>query len=148
MKFGDPRMHTKFWLKVRVNPDGTWTWIGRRNVKGYGTYAHSLAHRVLFLASGQELPPGWHVGHRCHDEAVAAGTCAGGPTCPHRQCVTLTCLQAQSPRENTLAGLGPAARQARMTVAGCGHPFTDVSPRGKRYCRPCKLEKDRVRRAA
>lgn len=148
MRFGDPRLHTKFWKKVQVDPvTGLWTWTGRVNHRGYGTYANTLAHRALFIASGAELPPGWHVGHSCHDEAVAAGLCAGGPSCEHRRCVTLVCLVAQSPRENTLAGLAPAAHQARRTAAACGHPFSATTPRGRRYCRPCKLARDRERTA-
>lgn len=147
MKFGDPRLHTKFWKKVQVNPDGSWTWTGRRNGKGYGTYAHTLAHRALFLASGAELPPSWHVGHRCHDEAVAAGTCDGGVNCPHRACVTLEHLVAQSPQVNTLAGQGPAAHQARSEVAACGHPYDAVTSRGRRYHRACKLAADREKTA-
>jgi hypothetical protein len=146
VKHGNPCLPARFWARVEQDPiTGLWTWTGRVNHKGYGTYGGTLAHRALFLASGQELPQGWHVGHTCHDEAVRAGTCQGGPACEHRRCLSLCCLEAQSPRANTRAGLAPAAHQARQETAACGHSFTDTDASGRWYCRPCRLAKGRER---
>jgi hypothetical protein len=144
VKHGDPCLPPGFWSRVSEDPvTGLWTWTGRVNRYGYGIYRNQRAHRLLFLASGQEILPGWHVGHTCHDEAVAAGLCTGGPTCEHRRCLSLCCLEAQSHRQNILAGIGPTGVNHRKTLAVCGHPYTGIYSSCRRYCAPCVQQRSR-----
>lgn len=59
----------RFWSKVEKT-DSCWVWKGGRRRKGYGVF-HVLsrpvaAHRFSWeLASGQKVPEGFHVLHRC-----------------------------------------------------------------------------------
>ena len=99
-------------------------------------------HQVTFAEMVGPIPTGMHVGHLCHDLAVIAGTCTGGPSCLHRRCVQPGHLGLQTPRENKLAGLSPTARHARVVACPAGHPYAAphlyVDPRGRRRCRTCK----------
>jgi hypothetical protein len=137
VKHGDPCLPPGFWSRVSEDPvTGLWTWTGRVNQKGYGTYGAKRVHQMMFLASGREIPAGWHVGHTCHDSAVLAGTCPGG-ACEHRRCITPECLETQSPGKNVRAGMSTAGQRARQTAcAVCSGPLVKIK-RGERRCPAC-----------
>ena len=64
----------RFWSFVeKCEGDGCWPWRGRVGSNGYGRFGSVAlggkhdepAHRVMMRASGLEIPPRWHVCHRC-----------------------------------------------------------------------------------
>ena len=107
-------------------------------------------HLVIFAALVGPVPTGLHVGHICHDLAVIAGTCTGGPSCLHRRCVQPGHLGLQTPRENNLVGLSLTARNARATSCVHGHAFTTANTylgkNGGRACRACQRAHHAARR--
>ncbi len=128
--FGDPRLPTRFWDKVRVLDDGCWEWTASRN-RGYGrfspsgqqrdVYAHRYAYEILIGA----IPGGLQSDHLCRNRA----------------CVNTAHLEVVTNRQNTLRGEGITAQQARQTHCNKGHPFDLMNTRiyrGRRYCRPCR----------
>jgi hypothetical protein len=130
--FNDPRLPAAFWQRVVPDPTSEcWHWTGQMHTRGYGKFRGKPVHRFVVLTLGAELPDGHHVGHTCHDEAVSTGSCAGGPTCPHRRCIRH--LEPQTPKQNNAA--------ARPDVAPCGHPYTATTKEGHRYCQPCKQKR-------
>ncbi|MGH8613811.1 MAG: HNH endonuclease [Gammaproteobacteria bacterium] len=63
----------KFWAKVkRGEPEECWPWQGALS-RGYGHVSsggkNRTAHRFLWIALYGELPPGYHVHHRCRNSA-------------------------------------------------------------------------------
>lgn len=122
-----------------------WTWKGSVNSKGYGLFRVSgdevaLAHRWSYEhATGEVIPEGWQVDHRCHD----VDTCPGGDECWHRVCVNPEHLVAVPAGENNARSGSPTAHNGRKTHCDAGHEFdaqnTYVHPkRGTRHCRECQ----------
>jgi hypothetical protein len=75
----------RFWDKTRADENGCLIWTGAIQSRGYGCFSIAgtiqLVHRLAYLASGREIPDGWHVDHLCrvracvnpeHLEAVTA----------------------------------------------------------------------------
>jgi hypothetical protein len=129
-------------------------WTGQILPNGYGHFSVEpgrklLAHHYAWQLAGFDVPPGLQLEHLCH--TVDLDYCDGGPTCPHRACVEVGHLALLSGRDNTLAGHGPAAVNARKTHCIHGHPFTPentyVSPSGMRGCRTCRTARGRARRS-
>lgn len=130
------------------NEDGCLIWRGPLNRHGYGVVgfesASQLVHRVFYAGKVGPIPDGMHLDHTCHNEAM----CPGGPTCPHRACITPGHLEPVTNRENT-------RRSPRVQRAHCihGHERTPENVyvhRGKRYCRECNREasaQSKIRRA-
>lgn len=128
IQFGDPRLPTRFWSKVRIDGDsGCWIWTGelmgsrriygRFQMGGRSGKARS-PHRWVFLVEG-EIPDGMHVDHLCR--------------------VPLCCnpehLEIVTPQENV-------RRQfAVKTHCKHGHEFTPentyTKANGNRSCREC-----------
>lgn len=115
---------------VIIDPvTGCWNWQGVTSV-GYGRIKYlgklELTHRVAYRLWVGELIPGMHIDHLCFN--------------------TLCCnpehLEQVTPMVNWHRSSPP------LSHCGRGHEFSDantyVSPKGRRDCRTCKLERQRV----
>jgi len=71
--------------------------------------------------------------------------------CRNRACINPNHLEPVTSRENTLRGVGPAARWAKRTHCERGHEFTPdntlTRPNGSRRCRVCHNEHQKVMHA-
>lgn len=90
---------------IRVGaPDECWEWTASTK-HGYGCLSHAghmlQAHRAYYEILVAPISPGLHLDHRCHNEAMALGLCAGGVECRHRRCVNPSHLDPVRPSENT-----------------------------------------------
>lgn len=132
-----PRVeYPDFW--GRVNKTSTcWLWTGFIAPTGYGQLAgHGTtlrAHRVAYEQVVGPIPEGLVLDHICRV----------------RHCVNPDHLRAVTNRENTLAGIGPSALNARKMECKHGHDLTDpassyVDGRGWRVCRVCQSKKTRA----
>lgn len=120
-------------LEDRSMPEpnsGCTLFIGRLSSDGYGQlYAEGsdhLAHRIAYQTYAGRIPDGLQLDHLCRNRA----------------CVNPMHLEPVTSRTNTLRGIGPAARNARLTECQRGHAFTPantyVDPKGRRGCRLCR----------
>lgn len=108
--------------RYTISPSGCWLWDGPLYTNGYGKTAREihgtkLAHRVIYLASGREIPGGLELDHLCRV----------------RQCVNPDHLEPVNRSVNIQRGL-----KARDTCKR-GHDLTDpanVKP-GTQSCIPC-----------
>jgi hypothetical protein len=59
----------RFWAKVYKTEDSCWIWVGERNDDGYGrvriNYIHYRAHRISWLLTGNTIPEGHIMRHKC-----------------------------------------------------------------------------------
>lgn len=136
----------RFQRLIVKHPNGCWLFMGEQStVDGYGRFRASpgqprlMAHVWAYQTYKGQIPDGMQVGHLCHDDAVADGTCAGGPSCPHRRCTNPAHLGLQTPSENTLVQNHHARNR---TECPKGHLYdvenTLVGADGKRRCRACR----------
>jgi hypothetical protein len=127
---------------VVVTPDGCWLWTGTKHTnKGYfnvklGARSY-LVHKLAHLVFVGEVPPGFDVGHMCHDQS----DCHAGNDCEHRRCCRPDHLRAQTHEENIRAGRGDW--RGRLTHCLRGHPFDDSNTAWRRksgggWQRACK----------
>lgn len=90
-------------------------------------------HREFFIWAGGRIPDGHQVDHLCRRPG----------------CVNPNHLEAVTPRENTLRGVGPTARLSAVTHCPKGHPYSGenlaIRPTGSRRCRACDAEYMRKR---
>jgi hypothetical protein len=120
----------RFWAKVNKT-ETCWLWNGARDANGYGRFyvgsrTIALAHRVSYEMSVGPIPQGLHLDHICRVTS----------------CVNPDHLEAVTPRENLLRGIGPSAINARRTQCKRGHAFTEDNTyrhRNQRYCRACHV---------
>src|SRR5262245_18399986 len=119
----------KFAQKLQRDPSGCLIWTGERGPDGYGRFVvHGrghAAHRWAFEMAYGPIPEGLTVDHDCHNWAVSAGTCAGGPSCPHRACCEPSHLELRTGWDNTRRGMAPAAVNARKTHCDYGHELPE-----------------------
>lgn len=130
----------RFWSRVeRRGADECWPWCGVvLRSTGYGQFTiagkrHS-AHRLVYELAVGPIPDGLTIDH------VKARGCSGGA------CVNPAHLEAVTMAENGRRSDSPAAQNGRKTECPkCGGEYI-YDRKGKRYCRPCKLEWERNRR--
>lgn len=129
------------WLALRVDVQGDcWLWIGPPSSEGYGRVhfdgGERKAHRHVYEVLVAPIPDGLHLDHLCRV----------------RHCVNPDHLEPVQPRVNYLRGVGPTAVNARKSICAHGHAFTVENTvllsGGRRRCRTCQREMDRVHKAA
>jgi len=129
-------------------------WIGGLSKEMYGQVRTAEnpgvrgSHALSWVLINGAIPAGFHIGHRCHDEAAAAGLCPGGRACLHRRCCRPDHLYLQRPGENVAATPHalPTINSAK-THCPRGHALTpdNIVSRpnrpNSRECLTCHLEK-------
>lgn len=132
----------RFWAKVSVGAvDECWPWLAARSGGGYGFFQISsrprrscVAHRFAYQDAVGEIPQGLTLDHLCRN----------------RVCCNPAHLEPVTNRENVLRGVGITARNASADACIRGHRFDDantyVDALGKRVCRACSRERQRLYR--
>lgn len=137
---GDVRLPVRFWARISLSPSGCWIWAhpvadgyGRVREAGKGS-KFAMAHRFAYERLVGPISVGLQLDHLCRV----------------RNCVNPDHLEPVTPRENTLRGETPAARNAAKTHCPIGHPYDDsntyICKRGLRKCRACSRDRMRQRR--
>lgn len=116
-----------------IDPSGCWLWDGATYPNGYGKTARwhngtQLAHRVIYLASGREIPAGLDLDH-----VYERG-------CRHRHCVNPDHLEPVTRAVNLERG------HKSRTTCGKGHDLTDPANvrTGTSQCIPCWRDRYRA----
>lgn len=131
----------RFLGKVRKDARGCWLWTGATQSRGYGSFGigagrTALAHRVSFELHRGPIPAGLTIDHLCRV----------------RRCVRPDHLEPVPMRVNLRRGFGAPAVNARKTHCLHGHALGGenlrLRPDGRRQCRTCQREHERVRNAA
>lgn len=112
--------------------NGCWQWTGYRYGNGYGALSiegrQRLAHRVSYEEFVGPIPVGLTIDHLCRNRA----------------CVNPVHLEPVTGRENT--------QRAMRSHCVNGHEFTEANiyrwTDGKRCCRECRRQRNRVRNVA
>ena len=120
---------------------GCWLWVGRLQNMGYGIFSiwsqaqrQILAHRVMYLHAGREIPEGHELDHLCATPS----------------CVNPDHLQPVTHRENCRRGDGFSGKNAKKTHCPKGHPYdmgNTYHPPSRPYGRKCN-ECNRIRATA
>lgn len=112
-----------------INTDDCWLYAGNLNTKGYGRIwidgRYVFTHRLMWQDyNSRVIPDGYNIDHLCRVHA----------------CINPSHLEAVTPRENVLRGVGPPAQLARRDSCKNGHPFSKSNTRfygNTRRCRKC-----------
>lgn len=115
----------------RRGPDECWPWLAGLTSDGYGQFMHPagdgkrcpLAHRFGWGLRNGAIPDGMVIDHTCHDPR----TCAGGATCPHRQCQNPAHWALVPPTANNT--VGRQRTYAHRTHCSQGHEYTPENTR-------------------
>ena len=147
--FGDPRLPTHFWAKVRVDPTtGCWIWTGAKTPGGYGAFrggsrAHGdmrmvVAHRYCHETLIGPVPDGLELDH--FKFGLSSAECSG-PACIHPDHTRPVTHRENALRGDTIVSLNAAKE-------GCpqGHPYDHVSSRNSRCCLDCRKRRQREAR--
>ncbi len=130
----------RFLSRIQVTEDGCWKWTGTPHPAGYGSFqfrqASYLAHRVAYTWLKEPIPEGLDIDHLCRV----------------RICVNPEHLEPVTRQVNLLRGHGVTAGNAAKTHCKHGHEFTEantyIDNLGCRYCRACRAQWRREKRAA
>lgn len=112
---------------------GCHIWIAARDRDRYGYFAVGRgklkrAHRWSYERAFGPIPEGLQIDHLCRV----------------RQCVNPEHLEPVTPKENTMRGETPAAKNAAKTHCYRRHPFDATNTenfKGERICKICKAAK-------
>lgn len=126
----------RFWAKVSQG-SGCWLWLGAPSSSGYGRTKvdgrEVLAHRRAYQLLVGPIPAGLQIDHLCRN----------------RICVRPSHMEVVTNRTNVLRGVGPSAANTAKERCPAGHQYdaanTYIDKRGKRYCRACGRDKQRIR---
>lgn len=144
---GIPRASGTFAERVFTNVDASgdcWEWTGTLDDAGYGILGRGRrgsgnipAHCAVYQLLVGPIPDGMHYDHLCRNHA----------------CVNPDHGEIVTPEENKRRGYGIARLHAQRTHCGKGHPLDGMtggrgSARKHRYCKTCKREDTRARRAS
>jgi len=101
-----------------------WIWDGAQ-IEGYGIVRRKekalRVHRLIWIALNGPVSGGKELDHLCRNKL----------------CIRPDHLEAVTHKENVLRGESPSAKNARKTIAPCGHPYTGRDAL-RRYCKPCR----------
>ena len=122
----------RFGLKVSPQTNGCWLWIGGKQGNGYGNYGAGgkqyTVHRFLYEVVRGPVPRGLELDHLCRQ----------------RNCVRPSHLEAVTPTENKLRGMGVGGINHRKTHCQNGHPLVpQKSKPHHRFCPICANERHR-----
>lgn len=141
MNFLDPRLPDRFWDKCIPEPmSGCWLWTagstGDDNGQGYGRFRingkETVAHRVSCAALVGHINAGLEVDHLCKVTL----------------CVNPAHLEPVTPRINKMRSGCASSINAQKSECPAGHSLVDAYRHGgRRYCRLCRNEYFRARRA-
>lgn len=111
---------------------GCWLWVGAfKNC--YALFNGTVAHRISVELHHGPIPVGMVIDHKCRTKS----------------CVNPSHLEIVTPKENTLRGIGPTAKNAAKTHCINGHPLSGdnvmifAHERGKtmRGCVTCRRKR-------
>ena len=112
-----------------------WIWIGAQNQAGYGIYDGTLnekykrwyVHRLTFCFFKGKINPILEIDHLCRNTS----------------CCNPDHLEAVTPKENKLRGIGVGAKNSKKKFCINGHRFDEKNTYfrkhfpGQRICRAC-----------